>query len=143
MSIQTWTYPADVSHVSAARHAVGAYARSNGVPEASVRCLKQALSEAVTNSVLHGYCSTDGGTVAVTLVIERGTASLRVIDDGQGLSEPTTRGGLGMGMLLMREMADRMTVGAAPTGHGTEVCMAFDYSAAEGEVEVAQAAVAS
>src|SRR3954449_5849569 len=139
MSKQTWAYPAEVSHVSAARHAVGGYATANGVPEAEVRCLKQALTEAVTNAVLHGYCSTDSGTVTVTLAIEAGTASLRVTDDGQGLGEPTNRPGLGIGMLLMREMADRMTIGTPATGRGTEVCMAFDYPAAEADLAVAPA----
>src|SRR3954449_8482219 len=116
---ETWTFPAEVSHVTAARHAVGGYAEDNGVPGSCVRCLKQALTEAVTNAVLHGFAAADCGTVTVNLVIEPATLALRVTDEGRGMDRPPEAPGLGLGMLLMREMADRMTVEAAPTGHGT------------------------
>src|SRR3954452_1217702 len=137
MTTETWTFQAEVSHVSAARHAVGAYAEANGVPESAVACLKQALTEAVTNAVLHGYRSAETGSVTVILVIEPSTLALRVLDDGEGMNRPPEEPGLGLGMLLMREMSDRMTIGTAATGRGTEVCLGFDYVAVEAEQDAA------
>jgi len=143
MPLQSWTYPAEVHHVAAARHAVGDYATANAVQQPPLADIKLALTEAVMNAVLHGFRSTEPGTVTVSIEIDPETVSLRVADDGQGMGGRPDGPEPGMGMTLMAAMADRMVVGIPPTGTGTEVRMAFDYVAAGIDVTAAEVPVAS
>src|SRR4051794_23192324 len=127
----TWTYPAVVDEIGTARRDVADYAAANAVPEPPLADLKLAVSEAVTNAVLHGFRSTDPGTVTVSVAVKLGTVSVCVADDGQGMSPRTDSPGIGLGLPLMAEMADRLAIDAAKGGHGTEVRMAFDFAIAD------------
>jgi len=94
--------------------------------------IKTAVSEAVTNAVIHGYG--DGtGEVRMILVLEGRNLIIEVIDDGVGIEnvsaarEPlfTTKPELersGLGFTVMESFMDQVEVYSVP-GQGTTVIM--------------------
>ena len=94
--------------------------------------VKTAVSEAVTNAIIHGY----GGevhTITILGEIEEDWLTLHIADTGAGIAdieramEPlyTTRPEMersGMGFLFMEAFMDEVKVDSKP-GEGTTVCM--------------------
>src|SRR5262245_14832949 len=94
------------SHVKAfeARHHIKAVLELHGVPERLPAAVETAVyriaQEALTNVARHSRATQVGLSLAVT----DGKLTLRVADDGIGLSqEPDQRGGRGLGLLGIRE----------------------------------------
>jgi serine/threonine-protein kinase RsbW len=63
------------------------------------------VTEACANVVLHAYPHTPGD-LSVTAWVENGQLTIVIADDGIGLTGPSTRSGLGLGLRLMRELGD-------------------------------------
>lgn len=102
--------------------------------------VKTAVSEAVTNAIIHGYES-GGGKVYVTCILEGDTAEITVEDKGVGMEdvkkamEPfyTTKPELersGMGFAFMEVFMDDMQV-ESKVGVGTKVTMRKKIGAKE------------
>lgn len=94
--------------------------------------VKTAVSEAVTNAVIHGY-EEKGGKIQMTATLENGQLSLSISDKGVGIEnvqeamQPlfTTRPEgerSGMGFSFMEAFMDRVEVESSP-GNGTIVHM--------------------
>lgn len=93
--------------------------------------IKTAVSEAVTNAVIHGY-QNGGGIVTIEASIEENVLSVTVSDDGIGIAdiekamepmfttEPEERSG--MGFSFMEAFMDQVSVISA-VGKGTAVTM--------------------
>ncbi len=93
--------------------------------EASVReAARLAVSEAVSNVVVHGYRETSPG--AFTISVEWNGDELRVTvsDHGCGMAPRMDSPGAGLGLPLIANLAESFSV-TAPPGGGTEVCMTF------------------
>jgi serine/threonine-protein kinase RsbW len=119
---QSW--PARPEHVGAARRAVWDAALQAGA-DASVReAVRLAVSEAVSNVVVHGYRESSPG--AFTVGVEWDGGELRVIvrDQGCGMTPRMDSSGAGLGLPLIATLADSFSV-TAPEGGGTEVMMTF------------------
>ncbi len=94
--------------------------------------IKTALSEAVTNAIIHGYRDTVGTVYISMRYYEDGTVVLRVKDKGCGIEdvkmamEPlfTTGGGeqAGIGFSVMESFCDKVRVSSVP-GKGTTVTL--------------------
>lgn len=96
--------------------------------------IKTAVSEAVTNSIVHGYNGTDGGYIKLHMAVFPGkTVKIVVEDFGCGISDVslarqplfTTRPELdrsGMGFTIMENFMDELIVQSA-AGEGTRVTM--------------------
>lgn len=95
--------------------------------------IKTAVSEAVTNAIIHGYDEKEQGTVTLRAVIEDAQITVTVIDQGRGIAhldlarEPlfTTRPDLersGMGFTIMENFMDEVHVESAPQ-KGTTIIM--------------------
>ena len=94
--------------------------------------IKTAVSEAVTNSIVHGYPNTLGKIVVKVRILEKNTLEISVRDWGCGIEnidkarEPMfTTGGeerSGMGFTIMESFTDRMRVKSV-LGRGTTVVM--------------------
>lgn len=92
---------------------------------------KTAVSEAVTNAVIHGYQNGEG-TILIEAAVEENVLSVTVSDDGVGISNiekamepmfstlPEERSG--MGFSFMEAFMDRVEVISSPGG-GTSVTM--------------------
>lgn len=93
--------------------------------------IKTAVSEAVTNAIIHGYQGGDG-IVSLEAAVEENVLSVTVSDNGVGISDiekamepmfttaPNERSG--MGFSFMEAFMDRVEVISAP-GKGTSVTM--------------------
>ncbi|MBQ5805783.1 MAG: anti-sigma F factor [Lachnospiraceae bacterium] len=93
--------------------------------------IKTAVSEAVTNAVIHGYQNGEG-TILIEAAVEENVLSVTVSDDGVGISNiekamepmfstlPEERSG--MGFSFMEAFMDRVEVISSPDG-GTSVTM--------------------
>ncbi len=94
--------------------------------------IKTAVSEAVTNCIIHGY-EGKAGKIKMHMVIEKRCVGIEIIDEGVGIAdvskamEPmfTTKPELersGMGFTFMEAFMDELSVTSKP-GEGTHVCM--------------------
>jgi len=86
--------------------------------------IRLAVSEAVSNVIVHGY--RNGANGAFTVTIESTDAEVRVVvrDEGCGMSPRTDSPGAGLGLPLIASVAGTFTVTTPPEG-GTEVVMTF------------------
>lgn len=95
--------------------------------------LKTVISEAVTNSIIHGYDNNPEGLVKVTAEIYGDTVTITVEDRGQGIDDLelakqplyTSKPELersGMGFTIMENFMDEFEVSSEP-GSGTSIRM--------------------
>jgi serine/threonine-protein kinase RsbW len=119
---QSW--PARPEHVGAARRAVWDAARRAGAQQRVREAARLAVSEAVSNVVVHSYRASSPG--AFTVSVEWDGDELRVIvrDEGCGMAPRMDSPGAGLGLPLIANLAESFSV-TAPPGGGTEVCMTF------------------
>lgn len=111
--------PADVSSVAAARRAVVRFVRDL---EVDIDGIVLAVSEAVSNAVVHAYGPGQRGVVEVTGATAPDSVTIVVRDRGRGLaaaSEP----GAGFGLRIIRRLAERVDV--AELRDGLAVTMRF------------------
>jgi serine/threonine-protein kinase RsbW len=121
------SYPAEARSVALARTAVARLAARAGAIEQRLDAIKLAVSEAITNAVVHAY--PDGpGSVLVRAAIVDGQFRVRIIDDGPGPHVPSRTPGLGSGLKLIAASADQFTIRRRRT-RGTEVDMRWTLGA--------------
>ncbi|MBR5284488.1 MAG: anti-sigma F factor [Clostridia bacterium] len=94
--------------------------------------VKTAVSEAVTNAIVHGYRDSIGDITMTVRLLEPDTVEITVADKGCGIAdvpaarEPLfTTGGAersGMGFTIMESFMDSLRVRSAP-GKGTSITM--------------------
>lgn len=86
-----------------------------------------AVSEAVTNAVLHAYVDCDEpGVVAVYAQTRERSLQVAVCDAGSGMRPRTDSPGLGVGLLLIARVTDELTI--TDTTPGMCVHMTFAIS---------------
>ena len=120
-----------------ARSAVSAFVLSLDPLVTEMNDLKTAVSEAVTNAVVHGYRDTIGEVYITAKIAEDGTVSVRIRDKGCGMEdvqkamEPLyTTGGderAGLGFAVMQSFCDKVRVISKP-GKGTTVILTKHFS---------------
>lgn len=116
--------------VGMCRLAVAHFAGSLGFSMAEIEELKVAVSEAVTNAVVHGYRN-GPGAIRMHLTELEGGLALEVADDGVGIedirrarepnySQDPER--MGLGFVFMESFTDQLQV-QSEVGKGTRVVM--------------------
>jgi stage II sporulation protein AB (anti-sigma F factor) len=136
-------YEAEPETVARARARVAAFAASAGAGHALVDSVRLAVSEAVTNAVVHGYGGSPG-RVQITAGVRGHELWIVIRDSGAGMRPMTDRPGLGLGLGLIARVSDHMTILPGPEG-GTELRMRFELgadSAPGGDAAAAMVAVA-
>lgn len=132
-------FSAESVNESFARVTVAAFAAQLDPTLEDITELKTAVSEAVTNAIIHGY---DGATGAVEITAELTDNSITVTvsDKGKGIenieqarkplytSKPT-EGRSGMGFTVMEMFMDKISVESS-VGSGTKVCMIKHFAKA-------------
>ena len=116
--------PAGPSAVGQLRRRAADFASTAGAPEEVKQAIALAVSETVTNAVLHAY-DDDGGEVRVSCRLEGERFIVEVADDGVGIGPRYDSGGIGQGLALVGALAETLDVGSGPGGRGTVVTMAF------------------
>lgn len=99
--------------------------------------VKTAVSEAVTNSIIHGYNEDENGVIEIEAVLKGNTVFITIIDYGKGINnveqalEPlyTSRPDLersGMGFTVMETFMDSLKVESSE-GKGTRVVLSKKF----------------
>lgn len=94
--------------------------------------LKTAVSEAVTNSIVHGYADTCGKIYITGQLLENDVIKIKIKDKGRGIADVSeamtplyTTGGsdrAGLGFTVMQSFCDRVSVNSS-LGIGTTVVL--------------------
>ena len=123
-------YPAQPTRLAEIRHDVAVAATSFGAGETARLQIGLAVSEAVSNAILHGYRDRDvGGDVRVAVRHTDDFLDITVGDDGCGICPGADSPGLGLGLSLMAHETDSFAIRTSPHG-GTEIRLRFRLGAA-------------
>jgi stage II sporulation protein AB (anti-sigma F factor) len=103
--------------------------------------IKTVISEAVTNSIIHGYDNRVDGLVTIIAVIENESVTIEISDNGQGIdnlelarqpmytSKPELERS-GMGFTIMENFMDECTVTSA-LNEGTKVVLRKTFATSD------------
>ena len=126
------TFPSRSVNEGFARSALSAFAAQADPTLDELADVKTAVSEAVTNCIVHAYANTIGPITLTAALYEDGTLRVAVADKGCGIPdvpkamEPLfTTGGAeraGLGFAVMESFMDSVKVRSAP-GKGTRVTL--------------------
>jgi serine/threonine-protein kinase RsbW len=119
---QSW--PARPEHVGAARRAASVAAQQAGAERDVLEAVRLAVSEAVSNVVVHSYRGASRGEFTVAVEWADDLMKVTVRDHGCGMQPRMDSPGAGLGLPLIARLADSFSVTEPPDG-GTEVCMTF------------------
>jgi anti-sigma regulatory factor (Ser/Thr protein kinase) len=117
---------ADPQVVGELRREVGAYATQLGAGDAVRAAVMLAVSEALTNVVVHAYVDRDPGPMIVEAwPDEEGHLRVLICDEGRGMVPRTDSPGLGVGLSLMAQTADEVRVADRHDSPGGIVSLRF------------------
>jgi serine/threonine-protein kinase RsbW len=119
---QSW--PARPEHVGAARRAASVAARRAGAENSVLDAVRLAVSEAVSNVVVHSYRHAKRGEFTVAVECEDDCLRVTVRDHGCGMQPRMDSPGAGLGLPLIASLSDSFSV-TEPDDGGTELCMTF------------------
>lgn len=133
MSSQTTTinkaYAAVPSSVRAARNELADFALAAGISPERLDGVRLAVSEALSNVVLHAYRG-ESGQIRLTASVAGGELWVLIADEGVGLLPRIDGPGLGLGLVLIAHETDELTIAKGATG-GTELRMRFNLPATQ------------
>jgi stage II sporulation protein AB (anti-sigma F factor) len=124
-------FPSIPGNVRLARIAVAAFASELDYDVSVLEEIKVAVSEAVTNAVVHGYQRDPNGVVTLTaslynsgleIVIEDRGVGIKNLEQAMDPSSGTDPEQLGLGFVFMRTFMDELEVISEPE-QGTTVVM--------------------
>jgi anti-sigma regulatory factor (Ser/Thr protein kinase) len=118
------TYEAEPVSVTRARRAVAEWAASHGAAGGDLDRIRLGVSEAVTNAVVHAYGAEHCGAVRVTAGVAAGELTVLVADRGCGIGAAPQSPGLGLGLGVIEESCEALTITARSEG-GIQVEMRF------------------
>lgn len=139
--ILTQSYPALPGSVPVARHELVRFATQIGAGAEQLDDIRLAVSEALTNVVMHAYRDGGGGDrdevgqIHVTASLAADELWVLIADDGVGLSTHVQSPGLGVGLALIAQSSDGLTIMNRACG-GTEIRMCFSLAGGEGDFAV-------
>lgn len=128
----TLEFPSRSANEGFARTAAACFAAQMDPTLNELEDIKTAVSEAVTNSIVHAYPASLGKVTMKIRICEGNTLEITVKDRGRGIPDIekarqpmfTTGGGerSGMGFTIMESFMDKVSVRSVP-GKGTTVVM--------------------
>jgi stage II sporulation protein AB (anti-sigma F factor) len=115
--------------VPVARHAAADWAAAAGAHGLDLDRIGLAVSEAVTNAVVHAYSSgpaagAGAGRVHLAGGSRPGELTILVTDQGCGIGRALASPGLGLGLAVIDESCDALTIRSRP-GRGIQLEMGF------------------
>ena len=114
----------DAAGVHDLREAVVAFAGRAGASETALHGVRLAVSEVLTNVVVHAYADTGAGPVTIDVRLRDGDLIVVVCDDGEGMRPRPDSPGLGLGLPMIARVAKDVRVTDRDTG-GTRVALRF------------------
>ena len=116
--------PAVPSAVRQLRHHAAGFAADAGAPEEVTDAIALAVSETVTNVVLHAYDGEEG-EVRLSCDVDGERVIVEVVDDGGGLAARQDSPGIGHGLATVGALAQSLEIAFGRNGRGTVITMAF------------------
>jgi serine/threonine-protein kinase RsbW len=121
------TIPARAEYITLCRLALTGIARLRELSDELLADLKLALTEAASNSVRHAYGDADVGVVQISYQLFPDRLVIEVVDEGEGFdpvaaadnADALSEGGLGIA--IIRAIADEVEIGAQPGGKGSRL----------------------
>jgi anti-sigma regulatory factor (Ser/Thr protein kinase) len=120
-----WSLPAVPPTVGQARRRATAFASAAGAPIEMISAVALAVSEAVTNAVVHAYVGEEPGVVTVQCRSDGERLIVEVIDEGAGLAARADSPGVGHGLATVGALAQGLEFASGSDGSGTIVRMSF------------------
>ena len=120
------TWDAVPGSLTAIRHAVTDFADAVGVSRRTRDAVALAVSEAASNAIIHGFLEveTPGKVVITASLLDPERLRIIVADNGRGMQPRVDSPGLGLGLPLIAELAERVDFDG-DHGMGTRVTMDF------------------
>ena len=121
------TIPARAEYITLCRLALTGIGRLRELSDELLADLKLALTEAASNSVRHAYGDQDPGVVEISYELFSNKLVIEVTDEGEGFDpvaaevtgDELSEGGLGIA--IIRAIADEVEIGAQPGGKGSRL----------------------
>lgn len=118
--------PARPASIGPLRRALVAYAESNGASEQQREDIALAVSEALSNVVVHAYVGSDSpGDIRLEAWMEDDALHVAVCDDGIGMVPRLDSPGLGLGLAIIGRMCDHLQLESLDGSRGVNVRMGF------------------
>lgn len=118
------SHPATPDVIPMLRHAVADYALAVGFEGEQLDGVRLAVSEALSNVVLHAYDEDNRGYVHLTARVVGDELWVLVADDGRGHNTNPIRPGLGWGLAFITDATDEFVMAERAEG-GSEARMVF------------------
>jgi serine/threonine-protein kinase RsbW len=121
------TIPARAEYITLCRLALTGIARLRELSDELLADLKLALTEAASNSVRHAYGDKDAGVVDISYQLFSDRLVIEVRDEGEGFDPAEAEGNAaelsegGLGIAIIRAIADDVEFGAQPGGKGSRL----------------------
>ena len=121
------TIPARAEYITLCRLALTGIGRLRQLSDELLADLKLALTEATSNSVRHAYAEANAGVVEISYLLLPDRLVIEVIDEGEGFDPEAAEGSPnelsegGLGIAIIRAIADRVEIGARPGGKGSRL----------------------
>jgi serine/threonine-protein kinase RsbW len=122
------TIPARAEYITLCRLALTGIGRLRELSDELLADLKLALTEAASNSVRHAYAENQGaGVVEISYVLFPDRLVIEVTDEGEGFDPAEAAGNPdelsegGLGIAIIRAIADEVKIGAQPGGKGSRL----------------------
>jgi anti-sigma regulatory factor (Ser/Thr protein kinase) len=120
----SWALNADPSAVGLLRRRAADFVAAASAPDEVTEAVALAVSETVTNVVVHAY-DEDPGPVRVSCHVDEERFLVEVADEGVGIGLRQRSPGIGHGLAMVGALAQTLNIGPGPDGRGTAVTMAF------------------
>jgi serine/threonine-protein kinase RsbW len=121
------TIPARAEYITLCRLALTGIGRLRELSDELLADLKLALTEAASNSVRHAYGDKDVGVVVISYELFPDRLVIEVTDEGDGFDPAQAEGHPdelsegGLGIAIIRAIADEVEIGAQPGGKGSRL----------------------
>jgi serine/threonine-protein kinase RsbW len=121
------TIPARAEYITLCRLALTGIARLRELSDELLADLKLALTEAASNSVRHAYGDEVVGVVEISYELFSDRLVIEVTDEGEGFDlakvegHPDELSEGGLGIAIIRAIADEVEIGAQPGGKGSRL----------------------
>jgi serine/threonine-protein kinase RsbW len=118
--------PVRAESVGIGRRAAAQFAEETGFAPATLWRVRLSVSEALSNVVLHAYPDgiSDGAHLVLAAEADEAAVHFTISDDGSGLRARSDSPGMGLGLALIANSCDELSLDTGDDG-GTIVRMAF------------------
>lgn len=118
--------PATPQSIARLRHVAAELAITYGASERQCDDIELAVSEAVSNVVLHAYGGHPApGIVEMRTSVRGGTLEIFICDEGNGLAGRVARRGAGFGLSLIEQLSETLDIRERRASPGVLVWMTF------------------